>query len=74
MALFWIECEVYDALLLCRSLLKLFSQQKRMGSLPANVQYLASDFHLQLHSPVHTAGQWLDSHYQLEAYRQRARR
>jgi acyl-CoA oxidase len=57
-----------------RYLMKLFSQRKTSSQLPLNVQYLGSDFVVQIKCSVHTPAQWLDPHQQLDAYRQRARR
>jgi acyl-CoA oxidase len=57
-----------------RYLMKMFSQQKRTDQLPKNIDYLGSDFVVQVKCSVHTPAQWLDPHQQLDAYRQRARR
>ena len=54
--------------------MKMFSQQKRTDQLPKNIDYLGSDFVVQVKCSVHTPAQWLDPHQQLDAYRQRARR
>lgn len=57
-----------------RYLSKLYLQRLPASKLPSNVSYLASDYYLHKSSPLRTAEQFLDSHVQLEAYRQRARR
>ena len=57
-----------------RYLHKLFSQHVPASQLPSNVDYLASDYPLHKYCGVKKAGQFMDHHVQLEAYRQRARR
>ena len=57
-----------------RYLLKQFSQKLPMSQLSVNVAYLGSDFPVHKYCSVRTSGQFTDSHIQLEAYRQRARR